>query len=203
MGQQARARVGDGHERLGGPHRGELVGLPGLLAGALLQHLDHGILLNDLSVQSLDPCREEQITTFLNSCVLRLRPQLSVAMTWTPPMAFREAQRGHRWAYHPEHCLLTAPPQQMMHQTSCTYTNRASLRCPPASGCWKLLPSGMEEALRQGWELWAGHETNRKEKISIYRPGSLHCKNVGENRSVKVITGGWRSDEDALTREEE
>lgn len=93
MGQQARARVGDGHERLGGPHRGELVSLPGLLAGALLQHLDHGILLNDLSVQSLDPCREEQITTFLNSCVLRLRPQLSVAMTWTPHGIQRGTER--------------------------------------------------------------------------------------------------------------
>lgn len=56
MGEQARAaraRVRDGHEGLGGPHGGRGVGLVGLFPGALVQNLDHGILLNDLSMEIL------------------------------------------------------------------------------------------------------------------------------------------------------
>lgn len=60
MGQQARASVGDGHEGLGRSHGGELLRLAGLLAGALLQHFDHGILLDDLSVQGLNPLGEDK-----------------------------------------------------------------------------------------------------------------------------------------------
>lgn len=54
MGEQARASVGDGDEGLGWPHGRQLVGLAGLLPGPLLKDLDHGVLLNDLSVKSLD-----------------------------------------------------------------------------------------------------------------------------------------------------
>lgn len=54
MGEQARASVGDGDEGLGWPHGRKLVGLGGLLPGPLLKDLDHGVLLNDLSVKSLD-----------------------------------------------------------------------------------------------------------------------------------------------------
>lgn len=55
VGQQARASIGDGHEGLGRSHGGELLCLARLLAGALLQHFDHGILLDDLSMQGLNP----------------------------------------------------------------------------------------------------------------------------------------------------
>lgn len=55
MGKQAGPCVGDGHQGLGWSHRRQLIGLAGLLPGTLLEDFNHGILLNDLSVESLDP----------------------------------------------------------------------------------------------------------------------------------------------------
>lgn len=54
MGEQAGASVGDGDEGLGRSHGRQLVSPAGLLPGPLLKDLDHGVLLNDLRMKSLD-----------------------------------------------------------------------------------------------------------------------------------------------------
>lgn len=65
MGQQARAAGaagarGDGHQGFGGPHGRSVQLAGGFFPRALVQHLDHGVLLNDLSVQVLDPALHVQ-----------------------------------------------------------------------------------------------------------------------------------------------
>lgn len=66
MGEQARASVGDGDEGLGWPHGRQLVRLAGLLPGPLLKDLDHGVLLNDLSMKSLDSEVGEKNSLFIS-----------------------------------------------------------------------------------------------------------------------------------------
>lgn len=48
-----RSSVGDGHQRLRGPHCSRYLWLDGLLPGALVEHLNHSVLLYDLGMEIL------------------------------------------------------------------------------------------------------------------------------------------------------
>lgn len=80
MRQQTRApRVGVGyrHQGFGGPHGRRCVQLNRLLPGALVKNLDHGILLNDLSMEVLYPA--EKISHFAKNAWLDANISLPIA----------------------------------------------------------------------------------------------------------------------------
>lgn len=100
-------------------------------------------------------------------------------------------------------CLPACQSRSRM-RISAHMHERVALRYPPTLGCWKLLQTATEGALRQSWELHAGHETNKKMSINTLW-GVCTGPNPRENTSVGLSRGGWSpgSDEDALKREVE
>lgn len=99
MRQQTRAsRVGVGyrHEGFGGPHGRRCVRLNRFLPGALVKNLDHGILLNDLSMEVLYPA--EKISCFAKNAWLDANLSLPIAAKWIcqyqpPPEHFWSRKR--------------------------------------------------------------------------------------------------------------
>lgn len=110
--QQTRAsRVGVGyrHQGFGGPHGRRCVRLNRFLPGALVKNLDHGILLNDLSMEVLYPA--EKISRFAKNAWLDANSSLPIAAK--NPREMKGTNDETETSFHMWICQYQPPPRSI------------------------------------------------------------------------------------------